>query len=184
MDDAPARPPAPETEPEGPAAAVGPAPGTAPVGGEPEGPVKELRVAVTVGDFEAALRFYRDVLGLPVVEAWDDPHDRRGVVLAAGRATLELLSPAQTEFIDEVETGDPSGRPAPTTRPAPPVRLAIEVGDSAATAQALVQSGADHLGGPVVTPWQHRNVRLRAPDGMQLTLFTVLDSADPEASPH
>jgi hypothetical protein len=26
-----------------------------------------------------------------------------------------------------------------------------------------------------VTPWRHRNVRLRAPDGMQLTLFTVLD---------
>jgi hypothetical protein len=27
----------------------------------------------------------------------------------------------------------------------------------------------------VVTPWSHRNVRLRAPDGMQLTLFTVLE---------
>jgi hypothetical protein len=27
----------------------------------------------------------------------------------------------------------------------------------------------------VVTPWNHRNARLRAPDGMQLTLFTVLD---------
>jgi len=34
---------------------------------------------------------------------------------------------------------------------------------------------AGRLGGPVVTPWSHRNVRLRAPDGMQLTLFTVLD---------
>jgi hypothetical protein len=27
----------------------------------------------------------------------------------------------------------------------------------------------------VETPWKHRNVRLRAPDGMQLTLFTVLE---------
>jgi hypothetical protein len=26
----------------------------------------------------------------------------------------------------------------------------------------------------VITPWSHKNVRLRAPDGMQLTLFTVL----------
>ena len=24
-------------------------------------------------------------------------------------------------------------------------------------------------------PWQHRNVRVRAPDGLQLTLYTVLD---------
>jgi hypothetical protein len=31
------------------------------------------------------------------------------------------------------------------------------------------------LANPVVTPWRHWNVRLRAPDGMQLTLFTVLD---------
>ena len=33
------------------------------------------------------------------------------------------------------------------------------------------------FGGPVDTPWRHRNVRLDAPDGMQLTLFTVLDEA-------
>ena len=32
---------------------------------------------------------------------------------------------------------------------------------------------AERLGGPVETPWRHRNVRLRAPDGMQLTLFTI-----------
>ena len=42
-------------------------------------------------------------------------------------------------------------------------------------AERLEAAGAEREGGPVVTPWQHRNVRLRAPDGMQLTLFTVLD---------
>jgi hypothetical protein len=44
-----------------------------------------------------------------------------------------------------------------------------------ASAEVLEAAGAERLGGPVVTPWQHRNVRLRAPDGMQLTLFTLLD---------
>jgi hypothetical protein len=39
----------------------------------------------------------------------------------------------------------------------------------------LTDAGAKLLGGPVVTPWSHRNVRLRAPDGMQLTLFSVVD---------
>jgi hypothetical protein len=40
----------------------------------------------------------------------------------------------------------------------------------------LEAAGAECLAGAVVTPWQHRNVRLVAPDGMQLTLFTVLDA--------
>jgi len=130
-----------------------------------DGPVKELRVAVTVDDYDGALRFYRDVLGLPVVESWTGPSGS-GAVLAAGRATLELLSAAQAALVDEVEVGE---------RVAGPVRFAIEVDDSVATAEALTAGGARRLGGPVVTPWSHRNVRLRAPDGMQLTLFTVLD---------
>jgi catechol 2,3-dioxygenase-like lactoylglutathione lyase family enzyme len=128
-------------------------------------PVHELRVAVTVEDYEQALRFYRDALGLPLVESWDDGDGRAGAVLDAGRATLELLSVAQTELVDEVEVGERgvSG----------PVRLALEVDDSAATATALADAGAEFVGDPVVTPWGHRNVRLRAPDGLQLTLFTV-----------
>ena len=30
-------------------------------------PVRELRLAVTVEDYDDAVRFYRDVLGLPVI---------------------------------------------------------------------------------------------------------------------
>jgi lactoylglutathione lyase len=131
-----------------------------------EGPVRELRVAVTVEDYERALAFYRDALGLPVVEAWDTPTGS-GAILAAGRATLELLSVAQAELVDEIEVG---------ARVAGRVRLALEVNDSARTADELVAAGAEQLAGPVVTPWSHRNVRLRAPEGTQLTLFTVLDS--------
>jgi catechol 2,3-dioxygenase-like lactoylglutathione lyase family enzyme len=128
-------------------------------------PVHELRVALTVPDYAAAVRFYRDALGLPVVEEWDT-EDGSGVVLDAGRATLELLSEDQAEHVDDVEVG---------RRVAGPVRLALEVDDSGATADALEGAGAERLANPVVTPWRHWNVRLRAPDGMQLTLFTVLD---------
>jgi catechol 2,3-dioxygenase-like lactoylglutathione lyase family enzyme len=130
-----------------------------------ESPVHELRVALTVDDFQEALRFYRDALGLPVVEEWREPTGS-GAVLDAGRATLELLSTPQAELVDRVEVGE---------RVAGFVRLALEVDDSTATADALAAAGAAVIGGPVVTPWSHRNVRLRAPDGMQLTLFTVID---------
>jgi len=133
----------------------------------PSSPVRELRLALTVERYGEALAFYRDVLGLPVVEAWEGPGGS-GAVLDAGRATLELLSVPQAELVDEVEVG---------SRVAGPVRIALEVADSVETAGRLVEGGAEALAQPVVTPWRHRNVRVRAPDGMQLTLFTVLDDA-------
>jgi lactoylglutathione lyase len=130
-----------------------------------DGPVSELRLALTVDDFDGALAFYRDTLGLPQLEAWEAP-DGRVVILAAGRATVELLDAGHAARVDEIEVG---------RRVAGPVRVALEVVDSAATADRLVDAGAERLAAPVVTPWRHRNVRLQAPDGTQLTLFTVLD---------
>jgi lactoylglutathione lyase len=132
----------------------------------PSGPVSELRLALTVDDYPRALRFYRDSLGLPVLESWEDGA-ARAAVLGAGRATLELLSPEQAELIDRIEVG---------SRVAGPIRVALAVRDSAGVAEALVAAGAARLGGPVVTPWSHRNVRVAAPDGLQLTLFTELGS--------
>jgi lactoylglutathione lyase len=127
--------------------------------------VHELRVALTVEDYERTLTFYKDVLGLPLIEAWEDG-DENGALLAAGRATLEVLSRSHANMVDRIEVGEPVGAR---------VRLALQVDDSAETAEQLVEAGGKLVGGPVVTPWAHRNVRLRDPDGMQLTLFTVLD---------
>jgi catechol 2,3-dioxygenase-like lactoylglutathione lyase family enzyme len=127
--------------------------------------VQELRVALTVDDFDAALAFYRDTLGLPLLEAWSD--DGRVVLLDAGRAPLELLDATHAAAVDRIEVG---------RRVAGPVRLALQVEDSTATSEQLQQAGATHIAGPVVTPWRHSNVRLETPDGMQLTLFTVLDA--------
>jgi catechol 2,3-dioxygenase-like lactoylglutathione lyase family enzyme len=127
-----------------------------------ESPVRELRLALTVQNFDAALTFYRDVLGLPQLNDWSSP-EGRVVVLDAGRATLELLDEPQAALVDEIEVG---------RRVAGVVRVALEVDDSAATADRLEAAGAARLGGPIETPWGDRNVRLQAPDGLQLTLFT------------
>jgi predicted enzyme related to lactoylglutathione lyase len=129
-------------------------------------PVRELRLVLTVEDFDAALAFYRDALGLEQFEAWEAEEGGRVVILAAGHATLELVDEGQARAIDMIEVG---------RRIAGPVRIALAVEDSGATAEHLVEAGAQLLGGPVETPWKDLNVRLRAPDGMQLTLFTVLD---------
>jgi catechol 2,3-dioxygenase-like lactoylglutathione lyase family enzyme len=127
--------------------------------------VHELRVVLTVPEFEAALRLYRDALGLDVEAVWDD-ESGRVVLLTAGRATLELNDEAHADEIDRVEVG---------RRVPGPIRLAFHVGDSEAVAGRLEQAGADRVGGPVTTPWNDRNVRLKAPDGTQLTLFTPVE---------
>jgi lactoylglutathione lyase len=129
------------------------------------GGVQELRVVLTVADFEAALAFYRDELGLEQIADWSSDNGKV-VALAAGRATLELFDEAQAETVDRIEAG---------RRVSGTVRLAFEVGDSAATARRLVVAGAAEVAPPVATPWGDRNARVRAPDGMQLTLFTPGD---------
>jgi catechol 2,3-dioxygenase-like lactoylglutathione lyase family enzyme len=130
------------------------------------GSVRELRLVLTVADFDAALAFYRDALGLEELDAWEAEEGGRIAILAAGDATIELVDEGQARAIDAIEVGK---------RVAGPVRLALEVADSAAMVTRLSAAGATVLAGPIETPWKDRNVRLLAPGGMQLTLFTVLD---------
>ena len=121
-----------------------------------------MRVALTVDDFDQALRFYRDALGLEQTADWSSD-DGRVVLLEAPSGTLELLDERQAAVIDDVEAGK---------RVSGAVRLAVEVADSEETAQRLIAAGADQVAPPVTTPWGDRNARVRTPDGMQLTLFT------------
>ena len=126
-------------------------------------PAKEFRVALTVADFDQAVAFHHDALGLEQVADWS-PESGRVVLLDAGdaKATLELIDEASAATIDRIEAG---------SRVAGPVRLAPEVGDSEETAERLVAAGAERVAPPASTPWGDRNARVRAPDGMQLTLF-------------
>jgi catechol 2,3-dioxygenase-like lactoylglutathione lyase family enzyme len=124
--------------------------------------VTELRVALTVADFDQAVAFYGDALGLEQLADWSDEHGRV-VVFSAGRATLEVFDEAQAAKVDAIEAG---------RRVSGTVRLAVEVADSEEAARRLVEAGARQVGPPVLTPWGDRNARVEAPDGMQLTLFS------------
>ncbi|WP_439660192.1 VOC family protein [Lentzea sp. HUAS TT2] len=126
--------------------------------------VRELRLVVTADDYEEALRFYRDVLGLEQRAAFTSDGGRV-TILEAGRATLELTDPPHAEFIDSVEVGK---------RVAGHVRVAFEVDDSAAATRALEAAGAEVIAEPTRTPWNSLNARLAAPAGLQLTLFQEL----------
>lgn len=127
--------------------------------------VRELRLVVTAPDYDEALRFYRDVLGLGERGAFSSPDGGRVTILEAGRATLELTDPANAAYIDEVEVG---------RRVAGHIRVAFEVDDSAAATAALSAAGATVIAEPTRTPWDSLNARLEGPAGLQLTLFQEL----------
>jgi lactoylglutathione lyase len=126
--------------------------------------VRELRLVVTASDYDAALRFYRDVLGLRETGTFDDGGGHVAI-LDAGRATLELSDVPHAEHIDRLEVG---------RRVAGQVRVAFKVDDAAAATERAVGGGATLLAAPVETPWGSLNSRLDAPAGLQLTLFEEL----------
>ena len=127
--------------------------------------VTELRLVVTVDDYEAALTFYRDVLGLPERDSFSAPNGGKVSILEAGRATLEIANAAQADYIDEVEVG---------RRVAGHLRVACQVPDAAAAASRLASAGAEVIAEPTRTPWNSLNARLAAPGDLQLTLFEEL----------
>src|SRR3990170_6956509 len=98
-----------------------------------QGAVLQMRLVVEAEDYEEALRFYRDVLGLPEEAAFQGEGGARVAILDAGRATLEIANPAQKRMIDDVEVG---------RQVAPRIRVAFEVDDTEATTRALVTGGA------------------------------------------
>ena len=94
--------------------------------------VTELRVVLTVQDFDQALAFYRDALGLTQVADWSSDTGRV-VALDAGRATLEIFDSAQAESVDVIEAG---------SRVSGTVRLGRRVPSGAARPARLVRLSA------------------------------------------
>jgi catechol 2,3-dioxygenase-like lactoylglutathione lyase family enzyme len=131
-------------------------------------PVLELRLVVTADDYEAALAFYRDVLGMAELGAFSSDGGHVSI-LDAGRATLELADRPHARYVDDVEVG---------RRVAGPVRVALQVPNAAEATARAVAGGATLVAEPVETPWRSLNARLDAPADIHLTLFQELDPPD------
>ncbi|WP_353709266.1 VOC family protein [Cellulosimicrobium sp. ES-005] len=127
--------------------------------------VRQLRLVVEAEDYDAALAFYRDVLGLPERIAYADGEEDRVAILDVGHATLEIANPAHKRAIDDVEVG---------RQVAGHLRVAFEVDDARAATERAVEAGADLVAPPTRTPWGSLNSRLDAPAGLHVTLFQEL----------
>ncbi|WP_233568855.1 MerR family transcriptional regulator [Kocuria soli] len=133
--------------------------------------VRQLRLVIEAADFDAARAFFQDALGMSALAAFSEADDAQVVILDAGRATLEITNPAHKRFIDDVEAEG---------RPSTPIRLALEVDDTAAVTQRAVDGGAQLTAEPRLTPWLSVNARLAAPSlpDLDLTLFQETMESD------
>jgi catechol 2,3-dioxygenase-like lactoylglutathione lyase family enzyme len=129
----------------------------------PKSPVLELRVALTVANYERSIKFYCEGLGLEPAAIWNNG-EGHALILNMGAGTLEVFDEAQAGTIDAIEAG---------TRVSGQVRFALQVPDIQSAMDRLLAHGATLVHPPVVTPWGDHNVRLQDPDGMQITLFQV-----------
>jgi lactoylglutathione lyase len=124
--------------------------------------VRELRLVVTTEDYDAAVAFYRDVLGMPVSAEYLSEDQGRVVILDAGVATLEIGDHPHAEYVDDVEVG---------RRVAGHLRVALRVDDATTATNDAAVAGAEVIAPPTRTPWRSLNARLAAPAGLQVTLY-------------
>jgi queuosine precursor transporter len=145
-------------------------PGYAPTPPSPEATVRQMRLVVAVDDYDSAVHFYRDELGLVSEETYEGENGAQVMILGSGRATLELSNKPQIDLIDSVEVG--------RTGVSGKYRLAFEVDDSASVTNRLTAAGAELIAPPTLTPWRSLNARLLGPANVQLTIFTELAAQD------
>jgi catechol 2,3-dioxygenase-like lactoylglutathione lyase family enzyme len=119
-----------------------------------------LEVVLEVDDLERSLAFYRNVVGLAIVEQWPEP--RRGVWLSIGRNTVLGLWPPSS--------GGP-GVGIHGSRGGAHVHLAIYVDPGALESRkrAIAQSGLE-VEGPIEFDPGNRSIFVTDPDGNVLEL--------------
>jgi lactoylglutathione lyase len=123
--------------------------------------VLELRVALTAKDYDQIVALYTEGLGLEPAALWTS-ENTRAMLLEMGRATLEIFDEGHAAEVDQIEVGK---------RVSGQIRFALQVPDVETAAKRLIAKGAVLVHEAVTTPWGDTNIRLRAPDGMQITLF-------------
>ena len=124
-------------------------------------PILQLRVALTISDYERLVKFFCDGLGLEPAAVWNNDGGR-ALMLEMGQATLELFDERQAEVIDGLEA---------EKRVSGQIRFALQVPDLPSALKWALANGATLVHAPVETPWGDLNVRLQDPDGLQVTLF-------------
>lgn len=118
-------------------------------------------ISLWVPDYDASVAWYREVLGLPVLQKWTDPdlQSPRLCHLQLGEIKLELIG-----------DGNPDTRTAVNTvaehmRPEGVIHLCLTVADLEAATTDLQAKGVELLAGPLYV------------DALDITLVVIKDNS-------
>lgn len=117
----------------------------------------ELRIVRHTTRFDAACRFYGDVLGWPVTREWPAGDGQgRGRIFGYGDT-------ARVELIEHTRQAEVSG-----------LFLSVEHPDVATLHDTFAAAGVPILRGLADQPWGHRNLAVHDPTGLEVVFFQPL----------
>ncbi|MEJ1115860.1 VOC family protein [Paenarthrobacter sp. CCNWLY172] len=131
-------------------------------------PPRQLRLIIETDDFDSALHFYRDVLGLTEQPAFATDGEDRVAILNVAAATIELATRTHIHNIDAIEN-------APSVE-GPTARIALEVDNTEVAMTSAEEFGLKVLAPATRTPFETINGRVQGPSGWQLTFFQELET--------
>jgi hypothetical protein len=124
--------------------------------------VKELRIILTVENLNEMIKYYTETVGLNISKEWHETTGN-GIILEAGKASLEIIDENHASTIDQIEVGK---------RVAGKVRLALNIGENniEEASSTFIVDGATKMADIKQAPWS-KVMRISDPSHMQITLF-------------
>lgn len=117
----------------------------------------ELRIVRCTDRFDAACRFYGEVLEWPVTREWPAGDGQgRGRIFGYGDV-------GRIELIEHDEPAPISG-----------VFISVEVDDVAELHDRFLAAGVDLVRGLADQPWGHRNLAVADPTGLEVVCYQVI----------
>ncbi len=126
----------------------------------------QFRFSYFTPDYDLTVAFYRDGLGLPILESWDRDADDRGALFAAASGIVEVL----------VRPKSRGSSPLWDDRPPQGAFMVIEVEDVEQTYQRAIEKGLPIQQHLTTQAWGHRSFCVREPNGLTLYFFTETKS--------
>jgi len=123
----------------------------------------QFRFCYFTPKYDETVAYYRDGLGLPLIESWDRTPDDRGSLFQAASGIIEVV----------VRPTGPSSH-LWDDRPPQGASIVIEVADVDAAHRRAVEKNLSVAQGLVNQSWGHRSFCLREPNGLMLYLFSEL----------
>ena len=126
----------------------------------------QFRFAYFTPYYEETLDFYREGLGLPVIEAWDRTPDDRGTLFGAASGVIEVLALPDSGQSDHLWD----------RRPPQGAFMVIQVDHVESLYQCAVERGLLIQEPLKEQPWGHRGFCVREPNGLTLYFFSELEN--------